>query len=216
MKDIFMQFYNKYKKIILSFLIIVVVAGGAIGATYAYFTAQRTTSTNKFTTGTLDLDVASNGVKVEPFVIDNIGENGDISGTKTWTVKNTGSLPGKLLVKLNNVVNKENGCNDPEKEAEPNCADDEAGELGNVITAKVAFDGIDKVSSTLATNHQTKIGEDWNALSPIVLQPGESKNITIHWATTENQYGNEIQSDSVQFDVNFRLIQQISGPTPTN
>ncbi|MBP9718885.1 MAG: SipW-dependent-type signal peptide-containing protein [Candidatus Levybacteria bacterium] len=211
-----MQLYNKYKKIILSFLIIAVVGGGAIGATYAYFTAQRTTSANTFTAGTLDLDVSSNGTKLEPFVIDNVGENGDITGTKTWVVKNTGSLPGRLLVRLSNVANKENGCNDPEKEAEATCEDDTAGEMGNVIIAKVAFDGTDKVSSTLATNQANKIGTDWNALSPLVLQPGESKNVTIHWATSETDYGNEIQSDSVQFDVNFRLIQQISGPTPTN
>jgi predicted ribosomally synthesized peptide with SipW-like signal peptide len=211
-----MELYNKYKKIILSFLVIIVVAGGAIGATYAYFTAQRTTSTNKFTTGTLDLDVSSNGTKLEPFVIDNIGENGDISGTKTWTVKNTGSLPGKLLIKLSNVVNKDNGCNDPEKEAEANCESDDQGEMGNVITAKVALDGTDKVSSTLATDQEGKIGTDWNGLTPVILQPGASKTVTIHWSTSEDAYGNEIQSDSVQFDVNFRLIQQISGPTPTN
>lgn len=211
-----MELYNKYKKVILSFLIIVVVGGGAIGATYAYFTAQRTTSTNTFTTGTLDLDVSANGTKLEPFLIDNIGENGDISGTKTWTVKNTGSLPGRLLIKLSNVVNKENGCNDPEKGAEATCEDDNAGEMGNVITAKVALDGTDKVSSTLATNQEAKIGKDWNALTPIILQAGESRTVTIHWATSEDAYGNEIQSDSLQFDVNFRLIQQISGPTPTN
>ena len=152
----------------------------------------------------------------EPFVVENIGENGNISGSKTWTIKNTGTLPGRLLVKLANVVNDENGCNDQEKTTEPSCDQDTLGELGGVITANVALDGEDKVSSTLATAQQNKIGDDWNALEPIIIPAGGEKTVNIHWATPESAYGNEIQSDSVKFDTTFRLIQVISGPTPTN
>jgi len=204
------------KKIWLSIGLVILVAGGAITATAAYFTAQRTASTNKFTAGTLDMNVQSNGVVNEPFVIENMGDNANISGTKTWTVKNTGTLPGRLLVRLQTVVNKENGCNDQEKAAEPACEADTEGELGGVVTLKVGLDGVDKVSSTLATANQSKIGNDWSALEPIVLQPNESRTVTTHWATAENAYGNEIQSDNLEFDLNFRLIQLISGPTPTN
>lgn len=173
-------------------------------------------TSSRFTSGTLDLNVESGGIALEPFVIDNIGANGDIAGTKTWTVKNTGSLPGKLLVRLQNVTNLDNGCNEPETLAEPACADDNDGEMGGVITAKVALDGVDQVESTLATANQTTIGLAWNALPPIILSAGEERDITIYWATGEEGYGNEIQSDSVEFDVDFRLIQLISGPTPTN
>ena len=200
----------------LSIGLITLVAGGAIAGTAAFFTAQRTASTNKFVAGTLDMDVQSNGIVNEPFVIENMGDNANISGTKTWTVKNTGTLPGRLLVRLQNVSNKENGCNDQEKAAEPGCEADNEGELGGVITLNVGLDGVDKVSSTLATANQSKIGDDWNALAPIVLAPGESRTITTHWATPETAYGNEIQSDSVEFDMNFRLIQLINGPTPSN
>lgn len=196
---------------------IVTVAGLAIAGTYAYFTATRTTSANRFAAGTLDLDVAANGNKLEPFVIENMGDNANISGTKTWTVKNTGSLPGRLLVRLQNVINTENGCNDQEKTAEPTCADPgNEGDLGKVITLKVALDGTDKVSSTLATDQQTKIGADWSTLPEIVLQPNEERTITTYWAADENSYGNEVQSDDVQFDVNFRLIQLINGAAPSN
>lgn len=204
------------KKIIVSISIILLVAAGSIAATIAYFTATRTASTNKFTSGTLDLDVTANGNQNEPFVIENLGENANISGTKTWKVKNTGSLPGRLLVRLQNVVNKENGCNDQEKNIEASCDQDNNGELGGVITLKIDLDGVNKVQSTLATAQQAKIGDDWNALTPIVLQPNEERDITAHWATDETQYGNEIQSDSTEFDTNFRLIQLINGPTPSN
>jgi len=200
----------------LSIGLIILVGGGAIAATSAYFTAQKAVSTNKFTAGTLDMNVQSNGVVNEPFVIENLGDNANITGTKTWVVKNTGTLPGRLLVRLQNVVNKENGCNDPEKEAEPGCDADTEGELGGVVTLNVALDGTDKVSSTLATANQSKIGNDWNGITPVILQPNESREITVHWATPETAYGNEIQSDDVAFDLNFRLIQLINGPTPTN
>ena len=187
------------------------------GAAFAYFTAQRTTSANKFTAGTLDLDVSANGNKLEPFVVENMGQNANISGSKTWKVKNTGTLPGKLLIRLQNVSNKENGCNDQEKVADPNCEElNKQGDLGNVVNLKISLDGSDVVASTLATDQQSKIGNDWNALTPVVMQPNEERTIIAHWATDETQYGNEIQSDSVDFDVNFRLIQLINGPTPVN
>ncbi len=205
------------KKVWYSIALIAIVAIGAIAGTYAYFTATRTTSANRFAAGTLDLNVASNGNALEPFVIENMGNNANISGTKTWTIKNTGSLPGRLLVRLQNVVNTENGCNDQEKAADPTCEQPgKEGNLGNVVTLKVALDGQDKVASTLATDQQTKIGTDWAALEPIVLQAGEERTITTHWAADENSYGNEVQGDGVQFDMNFRLIQLINGEAPSN
>jgi predicted ribosomally synthesized peptide with SipW-like signal peptide len=204
-------------KVGYSIAAIVVVGSLAAGGTYAYFTATRTTSANRFAAGTLDLDVAANGNKLEPFVIENLGDNANISGTKTWTIKNTGSLPGRLLVRLQNVINTENGCNDQEKAADPTCeAPGKQGDLGNVITLNVALDGTDLVSSTLATNQQSKVGTDWSALPFIILQAGEERTVTAHWAADENSYGNEIQGDDVQFDMNFRLIQQINGAAPEN
>jgi predicted ribosomally synthesized peptide with SipW-like signal peptide len=200
-----------------SIALIVLVGGLAAAGTYAYFTATRTTSANRFAAGTLDLNVASNGNALEPFVIENLGDNANISGTKTWTVKNTGSLPGRLLIRLQNVVNTENGCNDQEKTADPTCEDPgKQGDLGNAITLNVALDGADQVSSTLATDQQTSIGAQWAALTPIVLAANEERTITAHWAADENSYGNEIQGDDVQFDMNFRLIQIINGEAPSN
>ena len=207
---------DKQKKLLISVLIIATVLAAGVGATLAYFFATRTVSTSKFATGTLDLDVSSNGTKLEPFVVENMGDNANISGTKTWTVKNTGTLPGRLLVRLQNVSNQENGCNDQEKTAEPSCEADNEGELGAVIDLKVDLDSVEKVNSTLATANQSKIGQDWNALSPVIVGAGETKTITAHWAADENAYGNEVQSDNVQFDMNFRLIQLINGPTPAN
>ena len=205
------------KKVWYSIIMIVVVASLAVAGTYAYLTATRTTSANRFAAGTLDLDVTANGNKLEPFVIENIGTDANISGTKTWTVVNTGTLPGRLLLRLQNVVNTENGCNDQEKAVEPDCeAEGNEGDLGNAITLKIALDDVDKVESTLATDQVSGIENEWAALPAIIIPAGESTTVTAHWSADENSYGNEIQGDATQFDVNFRLIQLTSGVAPAN
>lgn len=210
---------HNLKKPWVSVLFILLAVVGGIAGTFAYFTATRTAQTNQFTSGTLDLSVTGdNNIVNEPFVIENMGANANISGTKTWTITNTGTLPGRLLVRLTNLTNLENGCNDQEKATEPSCDLDNLGELGGVITLNVDLDAqTSVVQSTLATADMLKIGDDWNdTVTPVIMQPNEARTITMHWATSESQYGNEIQSDSVSFDSVFQLIQEIDGPTPAN
>lgn len=199
------------KKVLYSFAMIIIVASLAVSGTYAYFTADRTTSANRFSAGTLDLDISSDDGKLEPFVIDNIGSSATISGEKTWTVKNTGSLPGKLLVRLENVVNNENGCNDQEKKAEPNCGlEGDEGDLGSIITLKIALDGVDMIETNLTNNEDDALDSKWDLLEDVVLEADEEKEITVSWLADESSYGNEIQSDDIQFDVNFRLVQLVN------
>ncbi len=208
---------NVRARIFISILVLAALGAGTYAATQAFFSSRRTTTANRFQTGTLDLNVAENGGQAaEPFVIEGIGENGEIGGSKTWTVKNTGTLPGRLFFRVQNVQNKDNGCNDPETEAEAACASDDNGELGGVITLNVSVDGADQVSSTLATNQQEKIGTDWNALTPVILQPNQTIELGLNWSAGPEDYGNEVQSDSTSFDADFRLIQLTNGPTPTN
>jgi len=210
---------TKQKKLLVSLLVMTVVGVGAGAATAAFLSARRTTSVNRFQQGTLDLDVASGTVAVDPFVIENLGTTGDISGSKEYTITNTGTLPGRLLVRIVNLQNNENGCNDQEKEIEPACTADTMGELGGVINLKltlagsnqVGLNGTDVVSSFLANADQATIGTAWNALPTITLQPNGTVTVTAHWATGEADYGNEVQSDDLTFDMDFRLIQQITG-----
>jgi predicted ribosomally synthesized peptide with SipW-like signal peptide len=206
------------KKVILSVSIIAVISVLGFFGTRALFSDRETGTGSEFTMGTLDMDVdGQNGTEVEAFVVDNIGQEGDISGGKTWTINNTGSLPGRLYFKLDNVVNTENGCNEPEGEADTTCDDpgDGQGELGGVITAEVLLDGTQVASSTLETANQSVIGDTWEGLSPVTIPPGGSKTVTMEWATAQEDYGNEIQSDSLTFDTVFDLIQVKSDrPTP--
>lgn len=208
------------KKPWVSVLLVLLAAGAGVAGSYAYFTATRTASTNTFEAGTLDLSVTGdNNIANEPFVIENMGANANISGTKTWTITNDGTLPGRLLVRLANLANQENGCNDQEKFTEPACDATTAGELGGVVTMNVALDGqnVPTVLSTLATAQVNTIGDLWNdTVTPVIMQPNETRTITMSWETGEDEYGNEIQSDSLTFDTVFQLIQLIDGPTPVN
>ena len=71
--------------------------------------------------------------------------------------------------------------------------------------------------STLATAKINDLGKTWNDdVPPVIMQPNEVRKITMRWDTPETAYGNEVQSDSIQFDTVFRLIQLINGPTPSN
>lgn len=206
------------KKPWISILLILGAATAAGIGSFAYFSATRTAENNTFTAGTLDLSVTGpSSIANEPFVIENMGANANLNGSQTWTIENTASLPGKLLVRIVDLENFENGCNDQEESVEPSCALDNNGEFGGVINAVIALDGIDQVSSTLAQADMLKMGDDWNDLVlPVIMNPGDTRTITFHWATDENAYGNEIQSDSVRFDLVFQLIQEIDGPTPAN
>lgn len=200
------------KKIILSVLLIALVLGGGVWATYAYFSSRATSTNSTFTVGTLDLTVGDKqNATVEPFIISGIGQEGDISGSKTWVVKNVGTLPGRLYISLANLVNYDNGCNDAESKLDTTCGTPGAGEgeLGNVVVAKVYVDDVEKVSSNLNETNAAKIGTDWAALTPIIIEGGAQKTIKIDWNTPQSGYGNEIQSDSLTFDTNFDLVQII-------
>lgn len=199
------------KKVWYSILLVVIVGAGAFAGTFAYFTATRTVEQAGFAAGTLDLDVRSGQVARESFMLENLGGDPTMAGEKTWTIKNTGSLPGRLLVRLENVLNTNEGCNDQKRMVRPNCDTEDFGVLGNVIDFNLQLDGVDLVNSTLATADQDSIRNQWNQLVPIVLEAGEERVIRAYWSADPANYGNEIQADAVTFDMNFRLIQQLDG-----
>lgn len=196
------------KNLIVSGLIIILAGCGMVAGTSAYFSAKKTISQSSFTAGTLDLDVNSNGESMQPFVIDNVGENANMEGNKIWKIKNTGTLAGRLMIELQNVSNKENGCNEQEKLVEINCENDQIGDLGKAIKLDIKLNGENKVNSDLSDTGAQKVATDWSNLPQIVLQPGQEVSLEANWSASENDYGNEVQSDSVSFDMNFRLVQQ--------
>lgn len=195
------------KKVLISLFIIAGVGAAGFAATRAFFQSRVRSTDSSFTVGTLDLSVNDKQEAVDNFVVEGIGASGNITGSKTWTVKNVGSLPGRLFFSLANVNNQENGCNRPEKADEANCEADNIGELGEVISVKVSANDTAMVESKLANTNQADYATQWNEKSEIVIPAGESIKIVMEWNANQNDYNNSIQSDSLTFDTIFDLVQ---------
>ena len=125
-----------------------------------------------------------------------------MSGSRSWKIRNVGTLPGKLVFNLANINNLENGCNTPEIETEPNCESDNIGELGKAIKITASINNEQIAQSTLENGH------DFIYDKALILQPSSEYDLTINWQENEAGYGNEIQSDTTNFDMIFKLEQQ--------
>lgn len=199
------------KKIFLSFAVIIAVSSFSFLLTKAYFSDKKTSNGNKFTVGTLNLQVGgSEGSKIEPFIISDLGSS-QIAGQKIWTLKNNGSLPGQLVINFENIANSENGCNTPESEVDQTCNNPgiREGELGNVISANFYIDNVLKVGVPLnETGAQTLVNYWKDGSTILVLEPNQQVELKMEWFESTS-YGNEIQSDSLSFDTIFSLQQVI-------
>lgn len=206
------------RKILISLLIVTLMGGAGFAVTRAFFTDRETVTGSRFTVGTLDMAVGGeNGTISQPFTVNNIGASGNIADGKTWEVQNVGTLPGRLFFRFENVVNAENGCNEPEALVDTSCGETDPGEVGQTLKVKVSLDGTEVISGkTLSDTDALTYGPAWSNLASVVIPPGGSKTVGISWEASENDYGNEIQSDSVDFNAVFNLVQMTAGPTPTN
>lgn len=202
------------KKVLLG----IVALGGAltiggITLTAALFTDTETSATNTFTAGTLNLTVGgADGTAFESFSLDNLGVDGQVTGGKTWTIVNTGSVPGELTFAMNELTNFDNGCNEPEALVDTTCGNPGPGEgeLGDNMVVQVLLDGEEVVSTNLATANQGQYASQWETNAGTVTIPaGESVTVTMNWATDPANYTNVIQSDSLTFGLQFDMVQVV-------
>jgi len=121
------------KKILISLSVIGVVAAIAVGGTIAYFSDTETSAGNTFTAGTLDLKVGNQDDPNIAVILDNV-KPGDTK-YEYWTLKNSGSIAGKPYISFGSILNKENGCTDPERDLDASCDNpgDGQGELGSFL-----------------------------------------------------------------------------------
>jgi len=209
LREVIISLKYMKKKVYISLVIIALVGGLGYAATQAFFTSRETATGSTFTVGTLDLSVNDKKDVIDPFIVAGIGASGNISGGKEWKVKNIGTLPGRLFFSLANLINLENDCNKPERQLEPDCGDDTAGELGSVITANVSVDDTLYVSSTLETANEGVFGSTWRSQPNVVIPAGGEVTVRMEWDTPQSDYDNRIQSDSLTFDTHFDLEQLI-------
>jgi predicted ribosomally synthesized peptide with SipW-like signal peptide len=213
------------KKLSISILAILLVGVLAFGAV-AYFSDTEASTGNTFTAGTLDLqlqnpvNLAFNLEKIKP------GDQGD----GKVTLHNAGNLSGDLIVKIQNLVEDENGVLEPETEAgDPGGA----GDLGlalkmamfldmngdgayNAGDIELEYSGNTNTTAGLQfSSPRNYVGKDWSddLLAddmPSGLGPNSSVDLVILWQFPHDAYVKPdaiYMSDTLSFDINIELKQ---------
>jgi predicted ribosomally synthesized peptide with SipW-like signal peptide len=214
---------KKIIPLVASMMLILVVGIFAGAVTVAYFNDTETSSGNTLTAGTLDLKVdGKDNPDIVHITVGNIAPGW--SATYNWNLQNTGSLPGVLSITVSPIVNYENGQNEPEALVDPTSGVLE-GELGaSIIVSKLNIYGTGNRATRL--NIGSPDGPQFahgahnlNYLGGLTLYVPTGSNLRVLEPGEVQQYclvlslpgtvGNEIQSDSVQFDITFRLDQVV-------
>ncbi len=215
------------KKLILSVFTILMVSAATFGATQALFSDEETSSGNTFTAGSLNLELL-NPVSV-PFSVSNI-KPGD-EGEGQVTLSNTGNLPGNLNIVLDNFVQDENGCIEPEIKAGDPCG---AGDLDLAFRMAMFLDangdGVynqadGDIELEYSGNTNTSPGLQFARASDFVgkvwsddlltdlpngLESGSDMDLVIQWKFLNNSYAKPdaiFMTDSLSFDITFVLEQ---------
>jgi spore coat-associated protein N len=207
------------KRKLLVSIVVIGVVGALVGSgVFAYFSDTESSTGNTFTAGTLNLQVGSADPTTETITVSDT--YGGDSGSYDWLLKNDGSIPGSLDVTFSSIVDAENGVNEPE-EADPDedgtvAAPGTDGELAEVLSLIIYIDENNDdayvaLDDTLIYSGFVKPGLAGEQLSDYAMAAdygsGDDKAVRIEWSI-DSGVGNEIQSDSAGFDIEFELLQQ--------
>lgn len=111
---------KKIMPLAISIILMLVAGMFASAGLMAIFTDTETSTGNNFAAGTLDLKVGGSDFVDDPNVVHIVIS--DIkpgwSAYYKWTLKNMGSIAGKVKVQFSAITNSENGVNEPEADAE--------------------------------------------------------------------------------------------------
>ncbi len=224
-------------KLLSIIVTVVALAALGVGGTLAVFSDVETSTGNTFSAGTLNLVNAVAGTgPVGKFVVTPGGDgiNGNVvfggdavklvpgeSGSITWTLQNTGSVPGTLTMAAT-LTSLENGKNEPELAAAGDVADP-AGELDLYMGVKLTRDGTFLVGSATNFGKWSDLVSALNAQSES-MAGSVSRVYVLSWSLAldlkgvgpDNLFGtaddvpvddNLVQSDSLTLDATFTLTQ---------
>ena len=221
------------KQILLSILVVSTVVALIGGATLAYVNDVETSTGNTFTAGEVDLKIdydcyynkpvdgttncpswTLNDLTIEKFFDFNDVKPGDYGeGTISLNIDNDAWVCARVY----NLESKENNCNEPEKNAEPNCNLDTIGELQDNLYFSVWMDYncnniLDGTEKYLIENQKAK-PIVWTIADPTTGTPlPAGKNcIGVKWNVPWG-VGNYIQSDSLKGDIKFWTEQSRHNP----
>jgi len=174
-------------KVLASLLMIGVVAAMAGAGTFAYYSDTATSVDNTFTAGTLDLVLYDNGgIPVAMGVGGNVAPGDTNVLVNTMNLTNAGSIGGNLTASVTNVTDA--------------AGIDSSGDLSPVIEVTISNGVVTYTDYLTPGTNLTNM--DFGALAS-----GSSQDITVEYSIDGPSVGNEIQGDSVEFDIVFDLNQ---------
>jgi predicted ribosomally synthesized peptide with SipW-like signal peptide len=203
------------KKIIgLSIAALLIIGIVAVG-TYAYFSDTAASTGNTWTAGTLTLGLVTTGAATNATA--SVSPAGSInnsmqftnvkpgsSGTITWTLNNTGNVPGTLTLVSATTFGQGGAPNAPEAAAETALGGVKGLDTG--ITIWVTRDGTDILGSTGTYVAMSGLQAALNLELNKTITIGTPMVYILNWQVPTS-VGNEIQGDTAQLDITFTLNQ---------
>ena len=190
------------KRIMIGALALVVVALVASWGVNAYFNDTEGTTANKVTAGTLDLQLDdADDVTTALFVVDPVYPGYTSNGTGVKMVlTNIGNISGVLTMAVSDPVGAPGVETEPEEDVSTN--DDTNGNLQDVLMVNFMAG-----STTIYEGLLSEYTTTWSA--SLVATTGTTTVTMYVWVPTA--VGNEIQGDSLTFDITFTLHQDADG-----
>jgi predicted ribosomally synthesized peptide with SipW-like signal peptide len=203
------------KKIIgLSIAALLIIAIVGVG-TFAYFSDTAASTGNTWTAGTLTLGLVTTGAATNATA--SVSPAGSInnsmqftnvkpgsSGTITWTLNNTGNVPGTLTLVSATTFGQGGAPNAPEAAAETALGGVKGLDTG--ITIWVTRDGTDILGSTGTYVAMSGLQAALNLELNKTITIGTPMVYILNWQVPTS-VGNEIQGDTAQLDITFTLNQ---------
>jgi spore coat-associated protein N len=201
------------RKIAILSVAVLVIIGLVSAGTYAYFSDTESSTNNVLTAGTLDLNINGGNVAVTTFTASAVAP-GD-SGSGSSTLANVGTMAGELDITTSAVTNTpgaggteyEGGSGELGANAQIAMYIDvdqsgtwNAGDIG--LQSNGAMYSFPTVLNYDAINNY--VSETWNAVETMGISA--SDDIVVNWQVPAGA-GNDIQGDSVSFDIYFILEQ---------
>lgn len=195
------------KKLLLVGALILYIAGGFGIYTFAALSTRGTTKVENLEFGSLGVNIIDDEKKDTSIIGDAIIEDANFVREKDIKIQNTGTLPGRLFIRLLDTKNEENGCNESETEAEPACGADKIGELGKNMKFSVDFGKEVVAESDLDNTSANNFGKTWSELPLVIVKGKTTLSLHVKIGLNGKQFGNEVQSDKLSFDIEYRLDQ---------
>ena len=194
---------KKIFPLVVSIAIIMLAGTFASVGILAQFSDTEQIGVHDIQAGTLNLQVGDNDPSTVHITIQDIQPGFYVK--KHYRIYNTGTLDGKLSVVFSSITNDDNGLTEPEQTDGDSTGGAGEGELGQCLIINGIF--VEGCSSLRITPYKTKLNNvDGYTTGPVDLNVGTKNNLKLEfWLPIGT--GNIVQSDSVEFDITFNLVQ---------